>query len=34
MALPLAVPVVNLLVPVIGAAAFTHIFHRLEGRRA
>ncbi len=34
MALPLAVPVVNLLVPVIGAAAFTHLFHRLEGRRA
>jgi uncharacterized protein involved in cysteine biosynthesis len=33
MALPLAVPVVNLLVPVIGAAAFTHLFHRLEGRR-
>lgn len=32
MALPLAVPVVNLLVPVIGAAAFTHLFHRLEGR--
>jgi uncharacterized protein involved in cysteine biosynthesis len=34
MALPLAVPVVNLLVPVVGAAAFTHLFHRLEGRRA
>ena len=34
MALPLAVPVLNLLVPVIGAAAFTHLFHRLEGRRA
>jgi uncharacterized protein involved in cysteine biosynthesis len=34
MALPLAVPVVNLLVPVIGAAAFTHLFHRLEARRA
>jgi uncharacterized protein involved in cysteine biosynthesis len=33
MALPLAIPVVNLLVPVIGAAAFTHLFHRLEGRR-
>ena len=34
MALPLSVPLVNLLVPVIGAAAFTHLFHRLEGRRA
>ena len=34
MALPLSIPVVNLLVPVIGAAAFTHLFHRLEGRRA
>jgi uncharacterized protein involved in cysteine biosynthesis len=33
MALPLSIPVVNLLVPVIGAAAFTHLFHRLEGRR-
>jgi CysZ protein len=33
MALPLAVPVVNLLVPVLGAAAFTHLFHRLEGRQ-
>jgi len=33
MAVPLAVPVLNLLVPVIGAAAFTHLFHRLERRR-
>ena len=32
MALPLSVPVVNLLVPVIGAATFTHIFHRLPSR--
>lgn len=31
MALPLTVPLVNLLVPVLGAAAFTHLFHRLEG---
>lgn len=29
MALPLAVPVLNLVVPVVGAAAFTHLFHRL-----
>ena len=29
MALPLSVPVLNLAVPVVGAAAFTHLFHRL-----
>lgn len=34
MALPLTVPVLNLLVPVIGAAAFTHLYHRLEAGRA
>jgi CysZ protein len=34
MAAPLSIPVVNLLVPVLGVATFTHIFHRLaaEGR--
>lgn len=32
MAAPLSVPFVNLLVPVLGVATFTHIFHRL-GRR-
>ena len=31
MAIPLSVPIVNLLVPVLGAAAFTHLFHRLNG---
>ena len=31
MALPLTIPVVNLLIPVLGAATFTHLFHRLEG---
>ncbi len=31
MAAPLTVPFVNLLVPVIGAATFTHLYHRLEG---
>lgn len=30
MAVPLSVPVVNLLVPVLGAATFTHLFHRLN----
>jgi uncharacterized protein involved in cysteine biosynthesis len=34
MAMPLSIPVVNLLVPVVGAAAFTHLFHRIEGDRA
>lgn len=29
MALPLSVPVVNLLVPILGVAVFTHQFHRL-----
>lgn len=33
MAIPLTVPVLNLLVPVIGAAAFTHLFHRLGPHR-
>lgn len=33
MAIPLTVPVVNLLVPVLGAATFTHLYHRLESRR-
>ena len=32
MALPLTVPVLNLAVPVVGAAAFTHLFHRLARR--
>ena len=29
MAMPLSVPLVNLVIPVIGAAVFTHLFHRL-----
>jgi CysZ protein len=32
MAVPLSVPVVNLLIPVLGAATFTHLFHRLNGQ--
>ncbi len=32
MAIPLTVPLVNLLIPILGAATFTHIFHKLEGR--
>jgi uncharacterized protein involved in cysteine biosynthesis len=33
MALPLTVPVVNLVVPVLAAASFTHLFHRLRGEQ-
>lgn len=36
MAIPLSVPIVNLFIPVVGAATFTHMYHRLAGagRRA
>jgi len=34
MALPLTVPILNLLVPIIGAATFTHLFHRLQAKAA
>ncbi len=34
MAVPLTVPVVNLLVPLLGVAVFTHQFHRLAGSAA
>lgn len=33
MAVPLTVPLVNLIVPVLGAATFTHVFHRLYDPR-
>jgi CysZ protein len=29
MAMPLSVPLVNLIIPVLGVATFTHLFHRL-----
>lgn len=32
MAAPLSVPFLNLLIPVLGAATFTHLFHRLNAR--
>lgn len=32
MAIPLSVPLVNLLIPILGAATFTHLFHTLEER--
>ena len=31
MALPLSIPVLNLFVPILGAATFTHLYHRLTG---
>lgn len=33
MAAPLMLPLVNLFIPVLGAATFTHIFHRLQARQ-
>ncbi|MCE6960189.1 EI24 domain-containing protein [Cereibacter sphaeroides] len=32
MAAPLSIPIVNLLVPVLGVATFTHLYHRVSGR--
>ena len=32
MAAPLSVPLVNLIIPVLGVATFTHMFHRLVGK--
>ena len=32
MAVPLSIPVVNLLVPIIGVAAFTHLYHDLAAK--
>ena len=29
MALPLSIPLINLIIPILGAATFTHIYHRL-----
>lgn len=31
MAAPLSIPLINLLIPVLGVATFTHIFHALRG---
>ncbi len=31
MAVPLTIPVVNILVPILGAATFTHLYHMLNG---
>ena len=32
MAIPLSVPLVNLLIPILGAATFTHVYHMLDER--
>jgi CysZ protein len=34
MAMPLSIPLVNLLIPILGAATFTHLFHGLATRAA
>lgn len=34
MAMPLSIPLINLLIPVLGAATFTHMFHRLAAQEA
>ncbi len=31
MAVPLTFPLINLVIPILGAATFTHLFHRLSG---
>ena len=33
MAVPLSVPLLNLFVPILGAATFTHLYHRLKTRK-
>ena len=33
MAMPLSIPFVNLFIPILGAATFTHLFHRLLSSR-
>ena len=32
MAMPLTIPLVNLVIPILGAATFTHVFHALQRR--
>jgi len=33
MAMPLSIPLINLVIPILGAATFTHLFHRLEPKQ-
>ncbi len=32
MAIPLSIPLINLVIPILGAATFTHIFHQAQAR--
>jgi uncharacterized protein involved in cysteine biosynthesis len=32
MAIPLTIPLLNLVIPILGAATFTHLFHQLQAR--
>ncbi len=32
MAIPLSIPLINLVVPILGVAVFTHLFHRVNGQ--
>ncbi len=34
MAMPLSVPLINLVIPILGAATFTHIFHSIQSHSA
>ena len=34
MAMPLSVPLLNLFMPILGAATFTHLYHRISASRA
>lgn len=34
MALPLSIPLINLFIPILGAATFTHLYHRISGTAA
>jgi len=34
MALPLSIPLLNLIIPILGAATFTHLYHRISAYRA
>ena len=33
MAVPLTIPLLNLFIPILGAATFTHLFHQTQMRR-
>lgn len=33
MAMPLSIPLINLIIPILGAATFTHLFHKLTASR-